>query len=166
VADKLAPSNKAYSIRTAHSGDLAPLLLIEQRCFNSDQINRRQMRYLLTRAKAETLLVVDPSDSAMGYCMALIPELPRPARLYSLAVLPDYRGQRLGEVLLVALLQCLQQKGYHRCTLEVRLKDQRTQALYQRIGFTSVKTLSAYYADGDDAQRMQCQLFTASTKRR
>lgn len=146
----------AYTLRPARETDLEQLLSIENVCFGTDKISRRQMRYLVNRAKALTLVVVDVSDVAVGYGMVFMPEpTKRSARLYSLAVSPECRGQGLGSKLASELLGLVQGKGYGACVLEVRQSDMVTQQLYRRLGFQPMKSLPAYYADGENGLRMR-----------
>ncbi|HNI64115.1 MAG TPA: ribosomal-protein-alanine acetyltransferase, partial [Pseudomonadales bacterium] len=57
-------------IRPARLSDLTALLAIENRCFQTDRLSRRNFRYLLTQAKAATLLLA--ADGAVqGYVMLL-----------------------------------------------------------------------------------------------
>lgn len=147
-----------HSIRYAHKNDLEQLLTIEQDCFSCDKINRRQMWYLLTKAKALTLIAENPVEIMMGYCIGFTPLAYQTARLYSLAVMSTYRGYGVGSALLKALLQELRERHYYYCTLEVRNSDKQVQALYHRVGFCPVKYLPAYYADGEDALRMRLSL--------
>lgn len=151
-----------FTLRSAKKTDLAQLLNIENRCFASDRINRRQMHYLLNYARVLMLVVVDSLNIVVGYGVIFTPksssQRPRPARLYSLAVSQEYRGLGLGCRLLSELLQPLPQIGYRACTLEVRKSDRKTQHLYKRFGFKPVKQLPTYYADGEDGVRMRLTL--------
>jgi len=146
-------SNKLL-IRPASTDDILPLLAIEQASFVSDRISRRQMRYLLTRAKAITL-VADLDGKPVAYAMVFVPGLPRPARLYSVAVDPRFRGQKIAAKLLDELFLQLQQAGYQRIRLEVRESDASVQRLYQSLDFNELIRIPAYYEDGESAIRME-----------
>lgn len=149
---------QAVLLREAVPGDAPALLRIEHQCFVTDRIKPRQMRYLLTRAKA--LNVVAECDAgAIAYLSCLTPvRRDRPARLYSLAVAPDFRGRGLAVALLERLFDALCARGYRRLRLEVRAGDRRTQALYQRFGFREFSRIEAYYEDGEAALRMEASL--------
>ena len=147
-----------FSIRCAREGDLSALLAVETECFNSDLINRRQMRYLLFRAKAITLVAVHQTDQIIGYCIGLIPSLPRAARVYSLAVLPQWRGWHVASALLEDLITRLGKQGYRHCVLEVRETDIGAWRLYQRMGFEQFAQAPGYYEDGATALRMRRRL--------
>jgi ribosomal protein S18 acetylase RimI-like enzyme len=145
-------------LREAVPADAPVLLRIEEQCFPTDRIKPRQMRYLLTRARALNL-VVDNGAGAVAYCCCLTPaQTDRPARLYSLAVAPACRGRGLAVALLQRLLDALRERGYRRLRLEVRAGDRRTQALYQRFGFRELSRIEGYYEDGAAALRMEADL--------
>jgi ribosomal-protein-alanine acetyltransferase len=147
-------ASKRIELRQAQIADLAALNALESASFPSDQISARQMRYLLTRAKAHTL-VATYKKQLVGYATLLLPAHPRPARLYSIAVDPKFRGQGIAGRLLAALGGIAKKHGYLRQRLEVRASDEATQALYRRVGFVQVKHLPGYYEDGEDALRME-----------
>ena len=147
----------ALRLREATPEDAPRLLEVEQRSFPSDRIKPRQMRYLLTRARATVLVAEVSSGEVAGYAMVLTPATPRPARLYSIAVDPDYRGSGLARTLLDACLAEIRERGYRRMVLEVRANDAPVRAFYQRAGFAPLSKLPAYYADGADGLRMHWQ---------
>ena len=141
-------------IRPATPDDVMTLLAIEQASFDSERISRRQMRYLLTRAKAITL-IAEQEGKAVAYAMVFVPGLPRPARLYSIAVDQRFRGQKIAATLLNQLFLQLQQARYRRIRLEVRESQAGVQRLYQRLGFNELIRIPAYYEDGESAIRME-----------
>lgn len=56
-------------------------------------------------------------------------------------VVPAYRGQGLGTVLLRRCLDGFREAGVSRVTLEVTSRNQDAQRLYERLGFRRVRTL-------------------------
>lgn len=153
-----------YRISVANINDLAGLIAIENSCFVTDRLNPRQMRYILTKAKAFTLVIRSVSESKIvAYSSWFTPVVSRPARLYSLAVLPVYRGQGLAGSLIKKSLQELKNIGYSVCNLEVRKHEKKTQHLYEKHGFEKVRALPGYYEDGEDGIKMQCMI-KASTR--
>ena len=87
------------SIRRATPLDKKQLLHIEDSCFTYDKITPSQMHYLLTKAKATTF-VFTQETIPIGYAMMFTPKHPKPARLYSLAVLPNHQGKNIGSQLI------------------------------------------------------------------
>ncbi len=138
----------------AKISDLNDLIFIENTCFKTDKISQRQMRYMLSKAKAFVLLAKIKSIT-VAYCICFIPALPRPARLYSLAVLTEYRNQGIANLLIKKIIQKLQSLGYTSCNLEVRNKDTLTKSLYTKFGFKVIQFLPNYYEDGEDGIRMK-----------
>ena len=55
--------------------------------------------------------------------------------IHDLAVLPEYRGQGIGRLLLRAAEKRAQQRGCCKLTLEVRTDNGRARGLYERFGF-------------------------------
>lgn len=143
-------------LRPALPSDVPRLLSIEQRAFPSDRIKPRQMRYLLTRARARSW-VAEVDGVVAAYAMVLTPALPRAARLYSIAVDPLYRGAGLARRLLDQCLRDSRDAGYRRVILEVRAADTPVRDFYTRAGFELTGELPGYYADGADGVRMQWQ---------
>lgn len=144
-------------IRRAERSDLEAISAIENGCFASDRLSRRQIRYLLA-SKTALILVAMVGSVVVGCCIGLLPKAPRPGRIYSLAVLPDYRGRDIGRQLLEQMLDAMRQRDYCRCRLEVRATDAVAQALYRQQGFCEVAQLQGYYEDGGDALKMELAL--------
>lgn len=146
----------AFVIRAGKPRDLSALLAIEAACFTTDRINARQMRRFLTRAKAQLLVAEQPAQGLIGgYALVLLPVLPRPARLYSLAVAPDWRGQGLADRLLAGVVEWARHARYDRLRLEVRAQADELIAWYGRRGFKRLRCLPGYYQDGADALKME-----------
>ena len=69
----------------------------------------------------------------------------------TIAVHPDLRGQRLGEEVLVHLLDEAIERGASWITLEVREANDVAQKLYRKYGFTVVSTRKGYYSDNNES---------------
>ncbi|GGF60971.1 hypothetical protein GCM10011332_13430 [Terasakiella brassicae] len=143
--------------RRAWLSDLDALQAIEESCFLSDRLSRRQLRYHL-RGIRNTVFVACVDEQVVGYALCLCPPNDRPARLHSLAVLPSHRGKGLASALIEKVVLDVAQKGYRRLRLEVRKNDPDTVALYQKFGFLKIEDLPVYYGDGADAWRLQRSL--------
>ena len=112
------------------------------------------MRYMLHKAKAFVLLA-KINFITVAYCICFTPSLPRPSRLYSLAVLSEYRNQGIADSLVKQAMQKLQSLGYTSCNLEVKNIDTFTKSLYAKNDFKEIQLLPAYYGDGEDGIRMK-----------
>ena len=73
----------------------------------------------------------------------------------------EWRGQGVGELLLVTLLREAQRRKAIFATLEVRVNNAVAQNLYRKYGFTEVGRRKRYYQDnGEDALIMTVENFT------
>lgn len=69
------------------------------------------------------------------------------AHITTIAVDPRYRGQHIGERLLVGMIDAALERGARWVTLEVRRSNTTAQALYKKYGFREVGTRKGYYSD-------------------
>jgi ribosomal-protein-alanine N-acetyltransferase len=68
----------------------------------------------------------------------------------TIAVDPDWRGHKLGEEMLLQLLDEAITQGASWITLEVRESNDVAQRLYRKYGFTTVSTRRGYYSDNGE----------------
>ena len=74
------------------------------------------------------------------------------AHITTIAVDPDFQGNGLGELLLVALIDRAKQIGARWLTLEVRVSNEVAQRLYEKYTFKEMGIRRRYYSDnGEDA---------------
>jgi len=77
----------------------------------------------------------------------------------NVAIAPDYRGQRKGEILMRSVMQMMRQEGMERMTLEVRASNTVARKLYERLGFGAAGVRKGYYSDNrEDAVIMWLDL--------
>lgn len=70
----------------------------------------------------------------------------------TLGVAERCRGHKVGERLLIRLLDAAKDRGAQRVTLEVRKSNKIARALYAKYGFRDAAIRKAYYSDnGEDA---------------
>jgi ribosomal-protein-alanine N-acetyltransferase len=73
----------------------------------------------------------------------------------TIAVHPDWRGQRLGELLLWGMVREALHRHAEMVTLEVRVSNDIAQNLYRKYGFEPVGVRKGYYRDNrEDALMM------------
>jgi [ribosomal protein S18]-alanine N-acetyltransferase len=74
------------------------------------------------------------------------------AHITTIAVDPDFQGNGIGELLLVALIDRAMQIGARGLTLEVRVTNDTAQRLYEKYTFKEMGIRRRYYSDnGEDA---------------
>ena len=86
-------------LRQAKAGDIPAILEIEQECFQEDSFSREQFVYLICRSKG-TFYVVVEQERIIAYVSLLFHAGTRYLRIYSIAVHPDCRGRKLGQLLM------------------------------------------------------------------
>ena len=107
------------------------------------------------RAEIETnrlahyrVATVDGAVVAYGGIWLMVDE----AHITTFAVHPRWRRRRIGEQLLLALLDLAVDRQAREATLEVRLSNLAARRLYEKYGFRPVGVRPRYYSDdGEDA---------------
>jgi len=85
------------------------------------------------------------------------------AHLVTIAVAPAQRGKRLGELLLVSMLDLATVLSATMMTLEVRVSNHVAQSLYRKYGFKNEGVRRRYYSDnGEDALIMTTDTLTSA----
>ncbi|QYJ76504.1 GNAT family N-acetyltransferase/peptidase C39 family protein [Shewanella sp. FJAT-52076] len=143
--------------RLASLAQLDALNALENSAFEGDRISPRQMRRFIQSPHACLMLALDGSTLA-AYALVLFHRGTHLARLYSLAVSPDYRGRGLSRELLGRVEQITVEKGYITLRLEVRNDNLAARNLYQKMGYKVLKSLVHYYDDLADGVRMHKRL--------
>jgi ribosomal-protein-alanine acetyltransferase len=151
---RVASPPRRHVVRRADRSDLDAVDRIEQRSFARDRFPRRNLRRVL-RSEASVFLIVEMDDAPAGYAMLLFREGASVARLYSIAVDPDFRGQGVAESLLSEAERAAVEWGAGRLRLEFRPSNEAAHRLYERAGFTLLERRAGYYDDGEDAIRME-----------
>ncbi|HVS46694.1 MAG TPA: ribosomal protein S18-alanine N-acetyltransferase [Verrucomicrobiae bacterium] len=73
------------------------------------------------------------------------------SHITTIAVDPDFRGRKFGEILLAHLIDRAIEREAAWMTLEVRETNVGAQQLYRKYGFTTVATRKAYYSDNNES---------------
>jgi ribosomal protein S18 acetylase RimI-like enzyme len=144
-------------IRPALLKDLPALVALEEECFEGDRINRRQFRYLITKAKA-TLLVAEADGVLLGDIVLLYSRGTSMARLYSIAVAPQARGRGIARALAEAAEAAVWEHHKVYLRLEIRKDNDASIALFRGLGYRKIGEYPEYYEDGMDAWRFEKNL--------
>lgn len=143
----------AARIRPGRPQDLEGILALEAG-FSSDRMSARTVRYFLSAASAR-VLIADRGGQVAGALILLLRRGSGWARIYSVAVDPQWRSLGLGRRLIDAAESQAQREGRHGMSLEVRIDNAGARSLYQRLGYQEVTTLPAYYEDGAPGLRLR-----------
>lgn len=141
-------------IRRMNVLDIDGVLAVEQQAFTTPW-SREGFANEMSNELAYYLVLVE-AGTIIGYAgMWLIVD---EAHVTNVAVLPEYRGKKLGEKLMAALLEHAKNRGAVRMTLEVRASNAVAQGLYHKFGFISQGRRRNYYTDTkEDALIMWCE---------
>ena len=138
----------AVQIRSMRHEDIPVVVSIERLCFG----DRWSAAAFATELEnpSSTYLVAVHGDQIMGYAgFWLILE---EAHITTIAVHPTEQGQKIGEQLLLGLIDESARHGAKWMTLEVRISNVVAQKLYEKYGFSALGKRRGYYQDdGEDA---------------
>jgi len=128
--------------------DLQTVERIDRRCFPHPWQPSVYETELTNRAA--TYLVARIGQDIVGYGGAWV--VADEAHITTLAVDPKYRGAKIGERLLLSLMEESVMRRASHATLEVRGSNCPAQYLYRKYGFRNAAIRRNYYSDtGEDA---------------
>jgi ribosomal protein S18 acetylase RimI-like enzyme len=141
-------------IREATIDDIDALAELERNSFRGDLLSRRQFHYLLTRGNALTL-VETQRGRLRGYLLLVFRSNATVARIYTIAVAAADRRRGVAAALLSAAENAARRRGCDRVRAEVRSDNRASLALFERRGYRRFGSYRGYYADGQDAARVE-----------
>ena len=145
-------------IRKAQPGDVAAMVRLEQ-LFPTDRMSAATVRRFL-RVDSATVWVATLADVIVGSLVLLTRRNTSTARIYSVVVSPEARGQGLAQQL-VSVAEKHARKHKSCIALEVRGDNRAARALYRKLGYLETKMLPGFYEDGADGLRLIKPLKTA-----
>ncbi|MEP6483750.1 MAG: GNAT family N-acetyltransferase [Rudaea sp.] len=146
-------------IRLARASDLDGLIALEHHAFTTDRLSRAQYRRHVDGAAI--VLVAESAGNLCGSAMIFFRRNSSSARLYSIAVSRDVRGQGVGERLIDAVERAAAERGSTRLRLEVRQDNPAAIRLYEKRGYSRTGAIIGFYEDGADAWRYEKPLGAA-----
>jgi len=145
---------KLFLIRPVEDRDQDDLVTLEEASFAGDRLSRRRFQHWI-KASNRVFLVAEKEQKVLAYGLVFLHKGTRLARLYSIAVSGEARGQGIGKALLLALEQAASEKGRFAMRLEVAKGNAGAIKLYESLGYRSFGEYHDYYTDHGDALRMQ-----------
>ncbi|MFP8952815.1 ribosomal protein S18-alanine N-acetyltransferase [Natrialbaceae archaeon A-arb3/5] len=144
-----AGNDAGVSIRPAERVDLLAVVRIENRSFSQPWPYNAFERFLGDPG----FLVAERDGEVAGYVVADITQNfgRQLGHIKDIAVHPDRRGIGIGSALLSRTLAVLAARGAETVKLEVRRSNEGAKRLYGEFGFDSLRLVSGYYGDGEDA---------------
>jgi [ribosomal protein S18]-alanine N-acetyltransferase len=145
-------------IKAGLPADLEAVAAVENRCFAA--YRRSSRRALLCSLKRPTQQVWvawarEPGQSPAVVGVLIMHRRASSLRIYSLAVLPAWRGCGVGRRLVGKVLaEARRQPHVRYVSLEADRRDRRLVRWYEGMGFVAEWRLPDYYAPGRDGVRM------------
>ncbi|MBS8267056.1 ribosomal-protein-alanine N-acetyltransferase [Mesobacillus boroniphilus] len=136
--------NNTIMFRNMTVDDLDEVMEVEVNSFTIPW-SREAFFNELTKNQFAEYLIVEVDQRIVGYCgvWLIIDE----AHITNIALLPEYRGMKLGEALMAKVMGLARELGALRMTLEVRVSNVRAQNLYRKFGFEEGAIRKQYYTD-------------------
>ena len=143
----------AARLRTARAGDVDGILALE-RSFPGDRMSARSVRRFIG-APGACVRVAAVGTRIAGALVLLLRRNSCWARIYSVAVDPDFRGRGIGRRLVLAAEADARRRGCAGVTLEVREDNAAARALYEQMGYRVDAVLPGYYEDAAPGIRLR-----------
>ena len=169
----------SYTIRPMEPGDVSAIVTIERRSFPSPwpasafsrELQRKHSSYYVL-VKPEVDEPPSPKQNFLqwlrhkftsvvknhiiGYVGFRLEE--GKAHITTIAIHPEWRGKKLGELLLLTAIEKAIKKKAHTVTLEMRPSNRIAHRLYCKYGFQTRETRRNYYQDGENALAMAVEI--------
>lgn len=148
--------DESIVFRFMREEDIDQVLEIEHASFATPW-SREAFYNELNMNKFAIYIVLEIDKKVVGYCGVWI--VVDEAHVTNIAILPDYRGKKLGDALMQNLFEIAKTMGAKSMTLEVRVTNYIAQSLYRKFGFQNGGLRKNYYTDNhEDALVMWVRL--------
>lgn len=137
-------------ISPAQLSDLSALTELESQLFSSDKINRRQFRYLITRARGVTVKIAT-NDRLLGYMVLLTRRACSNLRIYSIGIHTEAQNRGYARKFLRYAEETAAADNCRSITLEVSEGNHSAITLYESLGYLRYGRKPEYYEDGSTA---------------
>ena len=149
-------------LRKARLSDASGIFDLEQH-FSSDRMSLRSVRNFLRSGSARVWVAVPGHESEvarplLAALILLIRRGAKAARIYSVVVDPEARGQGLGLRLIQRAEAAARAAGCREIALEVHEENADARRLYARLGYAEGRRLAGFYEDGSDGLRLRKRL--------
>lgn len=140
-------TTRVLHIRPMLVDDVGAVQLIERASFTTPWPAQAYRQEIETNRLAQYLVaLLGDRIVAYGGIWLMVDE----AHVTTFAVDPRFRRRRIGERLLLALLDLAAERGAREATLEVRLSNLPARRLYEKYGFRPVGIRPRYYSDNNE----------------
>jgi ribosomal protein S18 acetylase RimI-like enzyme len=147
----------AVTCRRARRADIIKLVEIENICFDYYRLSARNFYHLMHKGSCD-FIVAESHDKVCGYAIVLYRKNRESARLYSLAVLPEFRQNGIGRLFMEISTELAQRKGNQYLYLEVKSASKGLINFYEGQGFKKYKITEDYYGENEHALQLRKEL--------
>lgn len=144
---------KTLSVRAAEAGDLSAIEAIEKRCFRGSRRSSRRSLANSLRSPAQSVWIAEINGETAG--AMILHHRPQSIRIYSLGVLPPFRGSGAGRRLVKMAIALGRTLGMQSVALEADRRNKILVGWYEDLGFEVSAVLKDYYSSGRHAVRMR-----------
>ncbi|HJV16453.1 MAG TPA: ribosomal protein S18-alanine N-acetyltransferase [Bacillales bacterium] len=137
----------SYHFRYMKEEDIDQVMEVEHASFTVPW-SRDAFYNELTNNQFATYIVLEENNKIIGYSGVWI--VIDEAHVTNIAILPDYRGKKLGQIMMSKLIEIAKEKGAKSMTLEVRVSNDPALALYRKFGFQNGGIRKNYYSDNQE----------------
>ncbi|MBM7655732.1 ribosomal protein S18-alanine N-acetyltransferase [Neobacillus cucumis] len=137
----------SFVFRYMREEDIDQVLEVEHASFTTPW-SREAFYNEIHNNKFAVYIVLEEDNKIIGYCGTWI--VIDEAHVTNIAILPEYRGKRLGDALLSKLISVAREMGARSMTLEVRVTNHVAQSLYRKFGFQNGGIRKNYYSDNQE----------------
>lgn len=142
----MSESSKSISVTPMRVEDMEAVLQIDRLSFPVPWMPTAFATELSNRSACYLVAQIQEVVVGFGGAWVIMDEV----HITTLAVHPEYRGRRIGERLLMALLEEGIRRRASRATLEVRQHNHAARRLYQKFGFYEAAVRKNYYTDNNE----------------
>jgi len=150
----------SYTIRQFAPSDLTAVMNINKNYLPENYPATFFMRQ--HKDFSEAFLVAEVGEKIIGYVMCRLEKgissfhfkYSNKGHIVSIAIVPEYRRQKIGTNMLKQAIDAVKQKGAKEIFLEVRVTNFAAIDLYEKEGFKKTKVIPGYYRDGESAYVM------------
>lgn len=139
--------------------DLEGICALEAACFDTDIVSKRQYRHLI-RSPSALVAIVRDGKRVAAIAVYLFRKGSDKARIYSLAVHPEYRRHGLAATLCSYCEKLCRKRGCCEVRLEVKWDNASAIQFYLKNHYVEFGRYVAFYEDGKDAIRMKRSLIS------
>lgn len=133
-------------IRQMRREDVPNVMEIERECFPTPWHESAYLTEIVNRSAYYVVACIDSRIVGYAGMWVIVDE----AHITTIGVTRASRGLKIGEQLLVALLDEAMNRHAHRATLEVRQGNEVAQKLYRKYGFIPAAIRRGYYTDNQE----------------